>query len=72
MKVRKESYRYDESGFKHVTLVGVDVTRCPRCDNYEISIPRIEELHRLIAKIHTATGVKLTTKKNRWTVQVAE
>ena len=30
MKVRKESYRYDESGLKHVTLVGVEVARCPR------------------------------------------
>ena len=30
MKVRKESYRYDESGLKHVTLVGVNSVMVPR------------------------------------------
>ncbi len=60
MKVRKETYRYDESGLKHVTLVGVDVARCPRCDNYEISIPHIEELHRLIAKVLIDKSTRFT------------
>ena len=66
MKVRKESYRYDESGLKHVTLVGVDVARCPRCDNYEISIPHIEELHRLIAKILIDKTTRFTGEEVRF------
>jgi putative zinc finger/helix-turn-helix YgiT family protein len=66
MKVRKESYRYDESGLKHVTLVGVEVVRCPRCDNYEISIPHIEELHRLIAKILIEKSTRFTGDEVRF------
>lgn len=66
MKVRKESYRYDESGLKHVTLVGVEVARCTRCDNYEISILRIEELHRLIAKILIDKSTRFTGEEVRF------
>lgn len=51
MKTRKENYRYDECGLKYVTLVGVEVSRCPRCGNYEISIQQVEGLHRLIARV---------------------
>ena len=50
MRTRRENYRYAECGLANVTLVGLPVTRCPRCGNYEISIPRIEQLHRLIAR----------------------
>jgi len=49
MKSRRENYRYDECGLSHVTLVAVPVARCPRCGNYQVSIPNIEGLHRLIA-----------------------
>src|SRR3990172_5440123 len=50
MATRKENYRYAESGLRYVTLVGIEVSRCPECGNYEVSSPRIEDLHRLIAK----------------------
>jgi len=50
MKARRENYRYDECGLTNVTLVRVSVARCPRCGNYEVSIPNIEGLHRLIAR----------------------
>ena len=51
MKTRKENYGYDECGLKYVTLVNAEVSRCPKCGNYEISIPQIEGLHRLIARV---------------------
>jgi putative zinc finger/helix-turn-helix YgiT family protein len=51
MRTKKERYRYDECGLKYVTLAGVEVNRCPRCGNHEVSIPHIEELHRLIARV---------------------
>jgi putative zinc finger/helix-turn-helix YgiT family protein len=66
MKVQKESYRYNESGLKHVTLVGVEVARCPRCDNYEISIPYIAKLHRLIAKILIEKSTRFTGEEVRF------
>ncbi len=50
MVAGKENYRYRESGLPYVTLKGVVVSRCLACGNFEISIPRLEELHRLIAK----------------------
>lgn len=66
MKTRKESYRYDESGLKHVTLIGVEVTRCPHCGNYEVSIPHIEELHRLLAKILIEKSTRFTGDEVRF------
>lgn len=66
MKTRKEDYRYDECGLKHVTLIGVEVTRCPRCGNYEVSIPRIEDLHRLLAKVLIAKSTRFTGEEVRF------
>lgn len=66
MKARKEDYRYDESGLKHVTLVALEVVRCPKCGNYEISIPHIEELHRLIARILIDKSTRFTGEEVRF------
>lgn len=60
MKARKENYRYDECGLKYITLVGLEVTRCPGCGNYEISIPNVEKLHRLIARALIEKMTRLT------------
>jgi putative zinc finger/helix-turn-helix YgiT family protein len=66
MKTRKESYPYDECGLKHITLVGVAVTRCPRCGEYEISIPHVEELHRLLAKVLIEKSTRFTGDEVRF------
>jgi putative zinc finger/helix-turn-helix YgiT family protein len=66
MKMRKEDYRYDECGLRHVTLIGVEVARCPNCGNYEISIPHIEELHRLLAKILIEKSTRFTGEEIRF------
>ena len=50
MKTARENFRYDACGLRGVTLVGVEVSRCPGCGEYEVSIPRIEDLHRGIAR----------------------
>lgn len=49
MRTKRENYRYDASGLPGVTLVGVAVSRCPACGEYEVAIPRVEELHRALA-----------------------
>jgi putative zinc finger/helix-turn-helix YgiT family protein len=64
MKVREEPYRYRECGLPCVTLAKVEVSRCGTCGNFEVSIPRIEQLHRLIAKhliekLSRFTGVEI-------------
>ena len=46
---KSENYRYTACGLPNVTLVGVDVTRCSKCGDHEVVIPRIEELHRVLA-----------------------
>ena len=49
MKIARENYLYTESGLPNVTLVGIEVSRCPSCGEHEAVIPRIEQLHRAIA-----------------------
>ena len=50
MKIGKENYRYTESGLDNVTLLGVEVRRCPKCGEWEVVVPRLAELHRLLAR----------------------
>lgn len=44
-----ETYRYAESGLPNVTLVGIEVRRCPACGDHQLVLPRVTELHRTIA-----------------------
>ena len=48
--VARENFLYTASGLPNVTLVGVEVRRCPSCGEFEVAIPRIEDLHRTIAR----------------------
>ncbi len=66
MRTQKENYRYDECGLRYVTLLGVEISRCPACGNYEISIPHIEELHRLIARVLIEKMTRLTGAEVRF------
>jgi transcriptional regulator with XRE-family HTH domain len=43
-------YRYDLSGLDNVFLAGITVYECPRCDIRVPVIPRIAQLHDVIAK----------------------
>ena len=49
MKTRRENYRYAASGLSGVTLMKVEVSRCLKCGEYVVAIPRIEQLHRALA-----------------------
>lgn len=66
MKTRKENHLYDECGLKFITLVGVAVARCPRCGNFEISIPRLGELHRLLARVLIEKSTRFTGDEVRF------
>jgi putative zinc finger/helix-turn-helix YgiT family protein len=50
MKTRRENFRYDACGLPGVTLMGVEVSRCAKCGEYEVAIPQIEDLHKAIAQ----------------------
>ncbi len=49
MESRKVNHKYTESGLPNVVLVGIEVRHCPKCGEEQIVIPRLEELHRVIA-----------------------
>lgn len=48
MTSAREIVKYDASGLP-VTLVNVEVRRCPKCGDFEVVIPKIEHLHALLA-----------------------
>lgn len=66
MKSGKENYHYTECGLDSVTLMNVEVRRCPDCGEYEVDIPRMEQLHRLIAQEVAAKGPRLTPQEIRF------
>lgn len=66
MKSGKENYRYTECGLDSVTLMNVEVRRCSECGEYEVDIPRMEQLHRLIAQEVAAKGPRLTPQEIRF------
>lgn len=45
----QEAYKYKESGLPYVTLQNVMVNRCPSCGEEVISIPKVSELHKVLA-----------------------
>jgi putative zinc finger/helix-turn-helix YgiT family protein len=49
MKTTRENVKYDASGLPGVTLMNVEVRRCPACGETEYVIPDIEGLHRSLA-----------------------
>lgn len=43
-------YHYSECGLKNIYLNNLDAYICPNCEEEEILIPNLEELHSLIAR----------------------
>jgi len=62
----RENFLYTASGLPNVTLVGVEVVRCPQCGGFEVAIPRIEELHRVIAQAVVRKPAPLTAAEVRF------
>jgi len=46
----QEPYHYDLSGLRDVYLAGITIEECPKCKTQSPIIPRIVELHAVIAK----------------------
>lgn len=62
--VREHLYR--ESGLDTVVLDKIEVRRCSECSGEEIVIPRLEELHQLIAGAIVAKAARLTPREIRF------
>lgn len=74
MRIARENVPY--RALPGVTLVGVEVSRCPACGEAEIAIPRIEALNRsigaaLISKPGRLTGdeVRFLRKSLGWSAR---
>jgi putative transcriptional regulator len=50
MSSRRENYKYTACGLDYVTLVNLEVRKCKECGGVEAVIPRIQELHRVLAQ----------------------
>ncbi len=59
-------YAYRESGLKNVFLCGIVVRTCPRCEVESAVIPRIGELHRVIAEALVRKPTHLTGAELRF------
>lgn len=45
---QKETYPYVESGLPSVTLLGVEVCRCPACRQHDLVLPNVTSLYQAI------------------------
>ena len=63
MTSTRENYKYDACGLPGITLLGVEVRRCKACGEHEVVIPRIQELHRLIATTMIRKLTKLAAEE---------
>ena len=59
MSSKRENHKYSACGLDYVTLVNVEVRRCKECGESEAVIPKVEELHRVIAQIIARRQSKL-------------
>jgi putative zinc finger/helix-turn-helix YgiT family protein len=66
MAAQTESLAYVACGLPHVTLVGVEVRRCAACGEHEVVIPKIEQLHRVIAHAVITQRARLTGAEVRF------
>ena len=60
MTTKRENFKYDASGLPGVTLVNVKVSRCRGCGEYEVALPRIEQLHKQMAYAVVAKRARLS------------
>jgi putative zinc finger/helix-turn-helix YgiT family protein len=59
-------HRYTESGLSNVTLVNVEIRTCAACGEREVVIPKIEHLHRMIARTISERPAPLTPETIRF------
>lgn len=65
MASTRENFNYKASGLP-VTLVNVEVRRCSGCGEFEVVIPKIEELHKSIARAVIVKKTRLTPEEVRF------
>jgi putative zinc finger/helix-turn-helix YgiT family protein len=66
MTSKRENHKYTACGLDYVTLANVEVLRCKACGEWEVVIPKIEELHRVLALAVAQAKAKLRGNEVRF------
>ena len=66
LTVTRETIPYRQSGLPNVFLRNVEIRRCPSCGEVYEVIPRIEQLHALLARAVATKRAKLTAGEIRF------
>jgi putative zinc finger/helix-turn-helix YgiT family protein len=66
MASQRENFLYKSCGLPNVTLESVVVNRCPKCGEYEVEIPGMDELHKQIAQEVIRKPQKLAPEEIRF------
>lgn len=66
MKVTHRDYPYAESGLPNVVLLGLELRACPKCGETERVMPRLAQLHRVIAEAVAEKTARLTGAEVRF------
>lgn len=66
MKVSVGEHHYDECGLPYVYLQNVPIAKCKSCGESTVGIPRIEELHRVIAESVALSAPRLGAAEIRF------
>jgi len=66
MRTGRENYLYRECGLPNVTLEDLEISRCPGCGEHEAIIPKMEQLHRVIATAVARKVSRLTREEIRF------
>jgi putative zinc finger/helix-turn-helix YgiT family protein len=62
----RRNYRYAECGLPNVVLQGVNIADCPKCGNSDVSLPRLANIHRAIARALLKSPGRLTGPQLRF------
>lgn len=63
---KRDAYKYKDCGLSNVTLMGVVVHRCPNCGEDAVAIPRLAELHEVIASATAQKDSRLVGEEIRF------
>lgn len=59
-------FHYTVSGLSNVYLANVDISRCRKCHEEEVAIPRIEQLHKALATVIVKQTSRLAAEEIRF------
>lgn len=66
MKITHRDHLYTESGLPNVLLLGLEFRTCPKCGEEERVMPKLAQLHRLIAEYVAEKETRLTGAEARF------